>query len=108
MIYILHIVCLLASISAPSSPLFGDSSSAVDPSVPRILVIVNPKSGAGRARESFQTRVAPVLAEAELPYELHVTRHPGDARHIARSRDLDLYRAIIVIGGDGLLFEVKT
>jgi sphingosine kinase len=39
----------------------------------RLLVILNPKSGKGKAREAFQRAVSPVFFEAEIPYDLQVS-----------------------------------
>lgn len=72
----------------------------------KILVLLNPKSGSGKAREIFQQRVAPILVEAELPYELHVTKRANFAREFIRMRDIYIYRRIIVLGGDGIYFEI--
>ena len=43
------------------------------PSLPRLLVFVNPFSGPGRALHIFQQSVVPVFAEAGLQYHLIVT-----------------------------------
>ncbi|XP_059471901.1 sphingosine kinase 2-like isoform X2 [Neocloeon triangulifer] len=74
----------------------------------RLLVFVNPKSGSGRAKEIFERRVAPLLIDAELPYDLHLTQGPNDARRFVRQRhDLTTaYSDIIIVSGDGLMFEV--
>ncbi|XP_055689294.1 sphingosine kinase 2 [Lutzomyia longipalpis] len=72
----------------------------------KLLVLLNPKSGSGKAREVFQQRVAPIFVEAELPFELHVTKRANYAREFVRTRDIFSYRGIVVVGGDGIYFEV--
>lgn len=72
----------------------------------KTLVILNPKSGSGKARESFQQRVAPMLTEAEMSYDLYVTKYPNFAREFVRTRDIYAWRNIVVVGGDGIYFEV--
>ncbi|KAG8274128.1 Sphingosine kinase 1 [Homalodisca vitripennis] len=73
----------------------------------KVLIILNPKSGPGKARDVFQTRVVPVLTEADVNYDLHVTRHADDARTLIRSLDIYQYGGgIVAMGGDGILFEV--
>ena len=72
----------------------------------KMLVILNPKSGSGKARESFQQRVAPMLTEAEIPYDLYVTKYPNFAREFVRTRDVYAWSSIVVVGGDGIYFEV--
>lgn len=72
----------------------------------KLLVLLNPKSGAGKARECFQQRVAPILVEAELPYDLQVTKHANYAKDFIRQRNVYNWRGIIAVGGDGIFFEV--
>lgn len=90
------------SVPVPSTP--------VQLYVPRenrkVLVLLNPKSGSGKARETFQKTVAPVFVEAEIPFELHVTKHANFAREFVRNRDIYAWRSIVVVGGDGIYFEV--
>jgi len=43
-------------------------------------VIVNPKSGVGKAREIFQRKVVPILNMADIDYDLHITCMKNDAR----------------------------
>lgn len=73
-----------------------------------LLILLNPKSGKGKAREMFQKQMAPILKEAEIQYELVVTTHADFAREYVRQR-IDLvqkYSGIMVASGDGLLFQV--
>jgi len=42
----------------------------------RLLVLVNPFSGPGKALHTFQRHVVPLLAEAQLHYQLVVTGLP--------------------------------
>lgn len=72
----------------------------------KVLVILNPKSGSGKARETFQQRVAPIFVEAEIPYDLHVTKYANYAREFVRTRNVFAWRYIVVVGGDGIFFEV--
>ncbi|XP_065211930.1 sphingosine kinase 1-like isoform X2 [Planococcus citri] len=75
----------------------------------KILLIVNPKSGPGKAREIFQEQVLPVLIEAEVEYDLHVTKAQNDARNLMKTSNvLKWRRGIVVIGGDGVLYEVMN
>ncbi|XP_004535131.1 sphingosine kinase 1 [Ceratitis capitata] len=74
----------------------------------QLLIFLNPKSGSGKGREMFHKQVAPVLKEADVPYELHVTAHYNYAREFVR-KQVDLlkyYSGIIVASGDGLFYEV--
>ena len=72
----------------------------------RLLILLNPKSGTGNAREMFHQLVAPILNEAELPYDLHITKYANYARDFMRLRDISVWRGVVAIGGDGLFFEI--
>lgn len=72
----------------------------------RVLVLLNPKSGSGNAREVFNMHVAPVLNEAEVPYDLYVTKHSNYAIEFMSTRRLDDWCTIIAVGGDGLFHEI--
>ncbi|XP_054287468.1 sphingosine kinase 2-like isoform X2 [Macrosteles quadrilineatus] len=73
----------------------------------KVLVLLNPKSGQGKGRDVFQSRVVPLLTEADVNYDLHVTRYADDARTLVRSLDIYQYGGgLIAMGGDGILFEI--
>ena len=55
------------------STYFVDLHQLEMPSLPRLLVLVNPFSGPGRALHIFQQSIVPVFAEAGLQYHLVVT-----------------------------------
>lgn len=76
----------------------------------RLLIFVNPKSGSGKAKEIFERRVVPLLVDAELPYDMHLTQGPNHARRFVRQRpDLaNVYTDIVIVSGDGLMFEVDS
>lgn len=92
----------MTSLSSSSSPL----QLYVPKEMRKVLVLLNPKSGSGKARETFQKFVVPVFIEAEIPYELQVTKHANYAREFARLRDIYAWRSIVVVGGDGIYYEV--
>ncbi|CAG4946790.1 unnamed protein product [Parnassius apollo] len=72
----------------------------------KLLILLNPKSGPGKARELFQTKVAPLLQEAEIPYDLHITKYAQYAREFVRTRNVYGWRGVVAVGGDGVLFEI--
>ncbi|XP_039958932.1 sphingosine kinase 2 [Bactrocera tryoni] len=74
----------------------------------QLLIFLNPKSGSGKGREMFHKQMAPVLKEADVPYELHVTAHYNFAREYVRKHSdlLRSYSGIVVASGDGLFYEV--
>ncbi|XP_076263999.1 sphingosine kinase 1-like isoform X2 [Rhynchophorus ferrugineus] len=72
----------------------------------RLLVLCNPKSGAGKGKQIFQQKIAPILNEAEIPYDLHMTKFANFARDFVRTQNLFQWTGIVVVGGDGIVFEV--
>lgn len=72
----------------------------------RLLILLNPKSGSGKARELFNHQVVPILNEAEVAYDLHVTKHSNYASNFVRQKDLSIWNGIVAIGGDGLFHEI--
>lgn len=69
-------------------------------------MLLNPKSGPGRGRETFQKRIHPILLEAERSYEIHITKCPNYAREFVRTRDVYQWSGLLMVGGDGIVFEV--
>ncbi|KAG5870516.1 hypothetical protein JTB14_006772 [Gonioctena quinquepunctata] len=72
----------------------------------RLLILCNPKSGSGKGKQIFQQKVAPVLQEAEIPFDLYLTKYANFAREFVRTNNLFQWSGIITVGGDGIVFEV--
>ncbi|NWS73177.1 SPHK1 kinase, partial [Crotophaga sulcirostris] len=72
----------------------------------RALVLLNPQSGAGRALADFQAVVQPMLAEAEIATTVFITERPHHAHEKVRDEDLSQWDTLVVMSGDGLLYEV--
>lgn len=108
----LAIKCLISKIPVPKilmSPSHGNLESIISacPCEQRkMLVLLNPKSGPGRGREMFQRRIHPILLEAEKPYEVHITKYSNYARDFVRSKDIYQWSCLLMVGGDGIVFEV--
>lgn len=92
--------------SVPVPPVSSPFQIYVPKDMRKVLILLNPKSGSGKARETFQKYVAPVFTEAEIPYELQVTKHANFAREFARRCTIHEWRSIVVVGGDGIYYEV--
>ena len=72
----------------------------------KVLILLNPKSGPGRGRETFQRRIHPILSEADKPYEVNITRYCNYARDFVRTKDIYQWSGLVMVGGDGIVFEV--
>lgn len=73
----------------------------------RLLIFVNPKSGSGTALKTFKNKIFPALRENSIAFELFQTDFAGHAADIiSKKEDLMQFNAIVIISGDGLIFEV--
>ncbi|XP_076750008.1 sphingosine kinase 2 [Xylocopa sonorina] len=108
----LAIKCLIVGVPVPKSFMSPSHEnlesliSACPGEQRKILVLLNPKSGPGRGRETFQKRIHPILSEAERPYDIHITKCPNYAREFVRTRDIYQWSGLVMVGGDGIVFEV--
>ena len=85
------------------------AAAAADPgSLParKLLVLINPVSGAGAAERTFRDQCEPVLRHAGCELEVVVTQRQFHATEICREADLGLLAGIVSVGGDGLLAEI--
>uniref|UniRef100_A0A3B5MWL4 sphingosine kinase n=1 Tax=Xiphophorus couchianus TaxID=32473 RepID=A0A3B5MWL4_9TELE len=72
----------------------------------RTMILVNPHSGRGQALQLFTGHIQAMLTEASVPYTLVITEHQNHARELVRNADLTQWDALVIMSGDGLLFEV--
>ncbi|KAJ3614859.1 hypothetical protein NHX12_018429 [Muraenolepis orangiensis] len=97
----------------------------------RVMVLVNPHSGKGRALALYNGPIQRMLSEALVPHTLIVTgehthahtrtqgrrklndgpplvcaERRNHARELVREADLSQWDALVIISGDGLLYEV--
>ena len=63
----------------------------------KLLVLCNPKSGPGRSKLIFQEKIVPILEEAEIPYELHITKQANYAREFVRTCNILEWNGIVVV-----------
>ena len=86
---------------------FSDRMLSMPGKSKRLLVMVNPAAGPGRAGIIFQDHVAPLLAEAGIAVTLFVSTSSGGASDYIISSDVRKhFDGIVIISGDGLIFEV--
>ncbi|KAL9142516.1 hypothetical protein ABFS82_14G174500 [Erythranthe guttata] len=74
---------------------------------PKMLVILNPRSGRGRSSKVFHVMVEPIFKLAGFELEVVKTTSAGHARKLAASVDFSTCPdGIICVGGDGIINEV--
>ncbi|XP_044529737.1 sphingosine kinase 1 [Gracilinanus agilis] len=72
----------------------------------KVLVLLNPRGGTGRALHLFRNRVQPMLEEAGVSFTLRLTERRNHARELVRDENLSSWDALVVMSGDGLMHEV--
>ncbi|KAH9043106.1 ATP-NAD kinase-like domain-containing protein [Lactarius pseudohatsudake] len=72
----------------------------------RLLVIINPHGGPGKAASLFKGKVEPILKAARCVYKALYTESNGHAQKIASEIVPDEYDAVVSISGDGTLHEI--
>ncbi|XP_006886421.1 PREDICTED: sphingosine kinase 1 [Elephantulus edwardii] len=72
----------------------------------RALVLLNPRSGKGKAQQLFWSHVQPLLVQANVSFRLMLTERRNHARELVRTEDLSLWDVLVVMSGDGLMHEV--
>ncbi|XP_052199238.1 sphingoid long-chain bases kinase 1 [Diospyros lotus] len=76
-------------------------------SPPKILVILNPRSGHGRSSKVFHGMVEPIFKLAGFKMEVVKTTSAGHAKNLASSVDFSTCPdGIVCVGGDGIVNEV--
>lgn len=72
----------------------------------RVLVLLNPRGGKGKALQLFRSHVQPLLAQADVSFRLLLTERRNHARELVRAEELGRWDALVVMSGDGLMHEV--
>uniref|UniRef100_A0A8D0EE47 sphingosine kinase n=1 Tax=Salvator merianae TaxID=96440 RepID=A0A8D0EE47_SALMN len=72
----------------------------------QVMVLLNPRSGSGRALHLFKSQVQPMLTEANIGFTIFVTEKHNHAWELVREADMSKWDALVVMAGDGLLYEV--
>ncbi|XP_060242335.1 sphingosine kinase 1 isoform X3 [Meriones unguiculatus] len=72
----------------------------------RVLVLLNPGAGKGKALQLFQNHVQPLLEEAEISFKLMVTERQNHAKELVYAEELGHWDALVIMSGDGLIHEV--
>ncbi|XP_027480900.1 sphingosine kinase 1 isoform X1 [Zalophus californianus] len=72
----------------------------------RVLVLLNPRGGKGKALQLFRSHVQPLLAQADISFTLMLTERRNHARELVQVEELGRWDALVVMSGDGLMHEV--
>ncbi|XP_039715778.1 sphingosine kinase 1 isoform X4 [Pteropus medius] len=72
----------------------------------RVLVLLNPRGGKGKALQLFRSHVQPLLAQADVSFTLILTERRNHARELVQSEELGRWDALVVMSGDGVMHEV--
>lgn len=72
----------------------------------RLLVLINPHGGPGKAKQIYTKYAAPIFEAAECKVDVITTAHRYHAQEIARELDIEKYDAIVCCSGDGIPHEV--
>ncbi|KAI8991984.1 ATP-NAD kinase-like domain-containing protein [Mycotypha africana] len=72
----------------------------------KLLVLINPFGGQGKAKEIFEYHVRPVFESAKCAFEVKYTEHQGHALQIAQDLDINNYDVVVTVSGDGVIHEV--
>ncbi|KAK3839794.1 MAG: ATP-NAD kinase-like domain-containing protein [Linnemannia gamsii] len=78
----------------------------VFPRTRRILLLVNPNGGVGKAKRISDTVVKPMLQHSGLVVDEQYTEYGKHAIEIANKLDLNKVDSLVVVSGDGVLHEV--
>ncbi|XP_053712257.1 sphingosine kinase 1-like [Synchiropus splendidus] len=72
----------------------------------RMMLLVNPQSGKGQALTLYNNHIQRMLNEAGVSHTLVITERQNHARELVREADLSQWDALVIMSGDGLLYEV--
>ncbi|XP_077475905.1 sphingosine kinase 1 isoform X1 [Stigmatopora argus] len=99
--------CAIRDASVQQAPRKNDSLTNSEVRRPcRVMILVNPLSGRGQALQLFTGHLQGMLNEAAVPYTIVITEHENHARELVKKADLSQWDALVIMSGDGLLFEV--
>ncbi|XP_072345323.1 sphingosine kinase 2 [Scyliorhinus torazame] len=103
--------CLLLGAGLPgegggAAPTTAGTSPSLPPRRRRLLLFVNPRSGRSLAMSYCENHVLPMIQEASISYNLICTEYQNHAREIIQDIKLSEWDGIVIVSGDGLMYEV--
>ncbi|XP_006787555.1 sphingosine kinase 1-like isoform X1 [Neolamprologus brichardi] len=72
----------------------------------QMMLLVNPQSGKGQALTLYNNHIQRMLNEAGIKHTLVITERQNHAREMVKEADLSQWDALVIMSGDGLLYEV--
>ncbi|KAL3996257.1 ubiquitin carboxyl-terminal hydrolase BAP1 [Sarotherodon galilaeus] len=72
----------------------------------QMMLLVNPQSGKGQALTLYNNHIQRMLNEAGIKHTLVITERQNHAREMLKEADLSQWDALVIMSGDGLLYEV--
>nr|XP_040042393.1 sphingosine kinase 1-like [Gasterosteus aculeatus aculeatus] len=90
----------------PQSPRSDGGALSVLSRPSRMMLLVNPQSGKGQALTLYNNHIQPMLNEAGVTHTLVITERQNHARELVKEADMSQWDALVIMSGDGLLFEV--
>ncbi|PVD23491.1 hypothetical protein C0Q70_16763 [Pomacea canaliculata] len=72
----------------------------------KLLVVINPISGSGSGRQTFEKFVRPLFDLAGLELVVRVTERARHGEEIGNTFDFSSVDGVVIVGGDGLYMEV--
>lgn len=86
----------------------GPSQLYAPPAPKKLLVFINPVGGTGKAVQVWRKESEQLFQEASVECEVVVTERADHAKASCASRDFTGVAGIVIVGGDGLIFEVVS
>ena len=72
----------------------------------KFLVIINPNSGNGNSQNIFEKKIKPYLINNNINFSIFTSQNKGEIQNYVLTYKFDNHKNIILLGGDGSLFEI--
>ena len=74
----------------------------------KLLIFVNPFGGRGKAKNIFDSKVAPLLRLCGVRFDVVITERANHASEILQECNLEGVDGVVSVGGDGMFSEIFT
>lgn len=79
----------------------------VSPNASRAFLVINPVAGNGAALRMWEG-LQETLRDLGLHFDYRFSEHPGHAMELSRDAARDKFGMVVVVGGDGTIYEVTN